>query len=140
MFTRGQVQCGDHCLARPGHRFGGNPAMGTVVMHPIDLEDQVRSRLAAMTRDDGGPIDYVIRRELPEEAITLEARKRAVDLIVMGTSGRKGVGHFLLGSVAETVARKAPCPVMLVRVVPPELLRTAEDAVPEPHQRSVTLY
>lgn len=37
------------------------------------------------------------------------------DLIVMGTHGRTGFSHLLLGSVAETVIRRAPCPVLTVR-------------------------
>lgn len=37
------------------------------------------------------------------------------DLIVMGTHGRRGLRRVLLGSVAETVVRTAPCPVMIVR-------------------------
>ena len=38
------------------------------------------------------------------------------DLIIMGTHGRTGLKHALLGSVAEQVIRKAPCPVMTVRL------------------------
>jgi nucleotide-binding universal stress UspA family protein len=38
-----------------------------------------------------------------------------IDLIVMGTHGRRGLGHLLLGSIAEEVVRSAPCPVMTVR-------------------------
>jgi len=37
------------------------------------------------------------------------------DLIVMGTHGRGGVSHMLLGSIAEKVVRRAPCPVLTVR-------------------------
>jgi nucleotide-binding universal stress UspA family protein len=39
-----------------------------------------------------------------------------VDLIIMGTHGRTGLGHFLLGSVTEKVVRMAPCPVLTVRL------------------------
>jgi nucleotide-binding universal stress UspA family protein len=38
-----------------------------------------------------------------------------IDLIVMGTHGRGGVSHVLLGSIAEKVVRRAPCPVLTVR-------------------------
>jgi nucleotide-binding universal stress UspA family protein len=43
------------------------------------------------------------------------AEEEAVDLIVLGTHGRSGIKHFLIGSVAEKVLRKAPCPVLVVR-------------------------
>ena len=43
------------------------------------------------------------------------AAERGVDLIVMGTHGRTGVAHLLLGSVAERLVRTAPCPVLTVR-------------------------
>ncbi|HET9232716.1 MAG TPA: universal stress protein [Candidatus Eisenbacteria bacterium] len=43
------------------------------------------------------------------------AEEESVDLIVLGTHGRSGLKHFLIGSVAEKVLRKAPCPVLVVR-------------------------
>lgn len=43
------------------------------------------------------------------------ANENNVDLIVMGTHGRGPLGHVVLGSVAERVVRKAPCPVLTVR-------------------------
>lgn len=43
------------------------------------------------------------------------ARKHDIDLIVMGTHGRSGLAHVLMGSVAERVVRKASCPVLVVR-------------------------
>jgi nucleotide-binding universal stress UspA family protein len=50
------------------------------------------------------------------------ASEEAIDLIVMGTHGRGPIAHMLLGSVAERVVRKAPCPVLTVRL--PEHHRT----------------
>lgn len=47
--------------------------------------------------------------------IDATATELGADLIVMGTHGRRGVSRLLLGSVAESVARTAPCPVLLVR-------------------------
>ena len=43
------------------------------------------------------------------------AREQNIDLLVMGTHGRGPIAHMLLGSVAEKVVRKAPCPVLTVR-------------------------
>ncbi len=43
------------------------------------------------------------------------ARKEDIDMIVIGTHGRSGLIHALMGSVAEKVVRKAPCPVLTVR-------------------------
>ena len=51
----------------------------------------------------------------PADAIVRIAQERGVDLIVMGTHGRTGLQHVLLGSVAEKVVRLAPCPVLTVR-------------------------
>jgi nucleotide-binding universal stress UspA family protein len=43
------------------------------------------------------------------------ANEHPIDLIVLGTHGRGPLGHVLMGSVAERVVRKAPCPVLTVR-------------------------
>jgi nucleotide-binding universal stress UspA family protein len=48
-------------------------------------------------------------------AITEFATRQQTDLIVIGTHGRGGMSHLLLGSVAERVVRNAPCPVLTVR-------------------------
>ena len=43
------------------------------------------------------------------------AKAKEMDMIVMGTHGRGAIAHMLLGSTAEKVVRKAPCPVLTVR-------------------------
>jgi universal stress protein A len=53
---------------------------------------------------------------VPAEVIVAEAEAEQADLIVMGTHGRTGLPHVLVGSVAEAVIRKAPCPVLAVKV------------------------
>jgi nucleotide-binding universal stress UspA family protein len=63
------------------------------------------------------------RHGVPHEEIVRCAREQAADLIVMGTHGRRGVAHLLLGSVAEKVVRTAPCPVLTIRQRRPD--RTA---------------
>jgi nucleotide-binding universal stress UspA family protein len=52
---------------------------------------------------------------VPFDAILRFAKSKDVDLIVMGTHGHTGLAHLLMGSVAEKVVRKAPCPVLTVR-------------------------
>lgn len=56
------------------------------------------------------------------------ARRNGVDLIVLGTHGRTGVSHALLGSVAEAVTRRAECRVLTV----PAVLRETPTATPAP--------
>jgi nucleotide-binding universal stress UspA family protein len=53
------------------------------------------------------------------DLILEEAASAGCDLIVMGTHGRRGLAHLMLGSEAETVARSSPVPVLLVREPPP---------------------
>ncbi|HVK87600.1 MAG TPA: universal stress protein [Kofleriaceae bacterium] len=50
------------------------------------------------------------------DVINQTAKELQIDLIVMGTHGRRGVSRALLGSVTETVVRSAPCPVLAVRM------------------------
>jgi nucleotide-binding universal stress UspA family protein len=50
-----------------------------------------------------------------DEIVSAARSDSAVDLIVIGTHGRTGLAHVLLGSVAEKVVRHAPCPVLVVR-------------------------
>lgn len=56
-----------------------------------------------------------VRQGVEFREIIAAAREARADLIVMGTHGRTGLAHALIGSVAEKVVRKAPCPVLTVR-------------------------
>lgn len=56
-----------------------------------------------------------VSRGMPIEHINESARTMKSDLVVMGTRGRTGLAHVLLGSTAEGVVRGAPCPVLTVR-------------------------
>jgi nucleotide-binding universal stress UspA family protein len=51
----------------------------------------------------------------PADTIVRLAREYHADLIVMGTHGRTGLEHMVMGSVAEKVVRLAPCPVLTVK-------------------------
>ena len=54
----------------------------------------------------------------PAAAIMREAAAKQVQLIILGTHGRRGVTRFLMGSVAERVLREAPCAVLVVPAAP----------------------
>ena len=54
----------------------------------------------------------------PAWSIVEYATVHEMDLIIMGTHGRGGMSHLLMGSVAERVVRTAPCPVLTVRETP----------------------
>lgn len=71
------------------------------------LSDEDRTRLRAR------PV--LETSDHPGDAITEYAKSAGIDLIVMGTNGRSGLSHLLVGSVAERVVRNAPCPVLTVR-------------------------
>lgn len=65
-----------------------------------------------------GKIDIVhelLKNGHPAEAILAYARDHEIDLIVMGTHGRRGLRRWILGSVTEEVLHEAPCPVLAVR-------------------------
>jgi nucleotide-binding universal stress UspA family protein len=63
----------------------------------------------------GVPVDTRIVTGIPFDEIVRIGKELPADLIIMGTHGRTGVSHLLLGSVAEKVVRRAPCPVLTVR-------------------------
>ena len=56
-----------------------------------------------------------VRVGSPAGEIVVAANDLKVDLICIGTHGRGGIAHFLLGSVAEKIVRQAPCPVLTIR-------------------------
>ncbi|MGC1275393.1 MAG: universal stress protein [Planctomycetaceae bacterium] len=60
-------------------------------------------------------VDRTVRNGPAAEEIVHYAKEAGADLIVLGTHGRTGLAHVLLGSVAEKVVRKAPCAVLTVR-------------------------
>jgi len=63
----------------------------------------------------GRHVTIAARSGSPFVQIIAYAKEHDIDLIVMGTHGRSGLSHALIGSVAERVVRKAPCPVLTVR-------------------------
>jgi nucleotide-binding universal stress UspA family protein len=83
------------------------------------LEESESTRLEALISDEDRR-DLAAKPELvmlqpPAQAIVEYAARERIDLIVVGTHGRRGLAHMVLGSVAERVVRTAPCPVLTVR-------------------------
>jgi len=71
---------------------------------------------SAPPRDDRVEVVHARRRGVSAAPVVLEyLEEEDVDAVVMGTHGRRGLRHMLLGSVAEEVVRTAPCPVLTVR-------------------------
>jgi len=70
------------------------------------IPPQERSRLR---------IQFALEWGMPFVEIIRYARAHGIDLITLGTHGRSGIKHLLMGSVAENVVRTAPCPVLTVR-------------------------
>ena len=61
-------------------------------------------------------VKKVVLQGIPFDEIVKFAEKEKIDLIIMGTYGKKGLERFIFGSTAERVVRNAPCPVMTVRI------------------------
>jgi nucleotide-binding universal stress UspA family protein len=75
---------------------------------------------AAECRGGGVPTLALVVTGVPHEEILATADTEAVDLIVLGTHGRRGLARWLLGSVADRVVRSARCPVLTVREPVPQ--------------------
>ena len=77
-------------------------------------EERLQQTVGALAAD-GLTVQSKVLNGVPFVEIIRFARDAETDLIVMGTHGRTGLGHLLIGSVAERVVRKAPCPVLTVK-------------------------
>lgn len=125
-----------------GHRFTARIYLLTVSDYP-DISDETEDPIGVfetmqnaahdrlrllLTEQDVQELqpNYGIRIGHPAEEIVRYAHEHAVDLIVMGTHGREGVMRMVLGSVAETVVRRAPCPVLTVHHPAREFVEAVE--------------
>ena len=95
---------------------------------PADFMEEyikgVEKQLADLTFEGMNYCRMIVRYTLagtPFVEIIKYAGDNDIDMIIMGTHGRTGLGHLVIGSVAENVVRKAPCPVLTV--CPPSVLR-----------------
>jgi len=80
--------------------------------------DKLKERLLRCIREDiKGKIsvEAVVVQGVPFAEIIRAAKEYVADLIVIGTHGRTGLSQAIMGSVAERVVRKSPCPVLTIR-------------------------
>jgi len=114
-----------HVLTRPVFIYGE----GVIPPEPAGFEDQLRQRLHQVQPEDPNlQLEHrLVEGEAAAEILRL-AEEAKCDLIVMGTHGRTGLGRLLMGSVAEQVARKSPCPVLTVKIPHPPA-PSSEEAV-----------
>jgi nucleotide-binding universal stress UspA family protein len=85
---------------------------GTDILQGV--EDNSREQLITLAQKTGVPCTPLFVRGAVEQAVPHWITEHGIDLVVMGTHGRKGLQHFLMGSVAEAVFRSATCPVLTV--------------------------
>jgi universal stress protein A len=115
-----------HVMGEPSLTFGdpmlapgGEVASFALPQLSDDYREEVARRLDQMgaeLRATGLPVSTMLLRGAPHEAIVSTADSEHVDMIVMGTHGRRGLSHLLLGSVAERVVRTAKVPVMTLKL------------------------
>lgn len=99
-------------VEEPIDYYGGDLYYGI----PSPSNPEIRRMLEAVVPADPA-VAYEHRLVVgrPAEAIVRLAKEENVHMIVMGTHGRTGVRRMLMGSVAEAVVRKAPCPVLTLK-------------------------
>lgn len=97
------------------------------VVPPANDPSSAAAELARVSRGlgDGLRVETALLSGSTAMSILAYAREKPIDLIVIGTHGRTGITREILGSVAETVVRLAPCPVL---TVPGAMVRARETA------------
>lgn len=80
-----------------------------------ELTERLLAMIEAVAPDERKRITPIVASGYPAQSILGRLENGDYDLAVLGTAGRTGVAHLLMGSVAERVVRAAPCPVLTVR-------------------------
>jgi nucleotide-binding universal stress UspA family protein len=100
---------------------------GVVMPRPPDSHDRLKAELERLEVPDAAiRVERRVEEGDPVPEILRVAEEVGADLIVLGTHGRTGLGRLLMGSVAEQVVRRGPCPVLTVRTPFHEHLSTGE--------------
>jgi nucleotide-binding universal stress UspA family protein len=98
----------------------GVPELGvavtsTMIDSMVTENQQALDALVARRRCDAQIGQVMLKTGDARDMIEQAAKELDADLIVMGTHGRRGFSRALLGSIAESVVRSAPCPVLTIR-------------------------
>jgi len=80
-----------------------------------NIEGEVGKDFDKITKKIDLPFKRVVKTGVTFVEIIDYIKNQGIDLVIMGTHGRSGIEHILIGSVAEKVVRKSPCPVLTVR-------------------------
>jgi nucleotide-binding universal stress UspA family protein len=97
----------------PISMYGGGEVYFAV---PEPDDTALRNMLAELKPSDPRvPCEHILVKGSPAAEIVRLAEENEAEMIVMGTHGRSGFGRVLMGSVAETVVRRASCPVLTVK-------------------------
>ncbi|MGD0672466.1 MAG: universal stress protein [Candidatus Binatus sp.] len=90
-------------------------AMGRIAEEQRMLAQKELDKIAGKLREAGLKVKVQLKVGSPFMEILRAAQSENADLIVLGTHGRTGLAHVLMGSVAERVVQKSPCPVLTIR-------------------------
>jgi len=99
-------------VPEPGLAF---PPSGNYMGEMVDSAEKGLAALPGEMSDKVTDIVRSVQQGPPFLEIIRYAKEHNIDMIVMSTHGRSGLAHILMGSTAEKVVRKAPCPVLTVR-------------------------
>ncbi len=102
-------------IVAPSDFTFGPLTTGEVEDRLVERSEQALKELAANLDLPPARVAVRVERGRASSEIVRAAQEEKADLIVIGTHGYTGVAHVLLGSTAERVIRKAPCPVLTVR-------------------------
>jgi nucleotide-binding universal stress UspA family protein len=91
-------------------------ALTSTMIDQLVVDNQTALDQLARTKCTAQVGQVLIKTGDARDVINQTAKELGADLIVMGTHGRRGISRALLGSVAETVVRTAPCAVLTVRL------------------------
>jgi nucleotide-binding universal stress UspA family protein len=82
-----------------------------------EMEEHAKAELEKSASEElrGKDVEHVVLKGTPYVEISRFAEENKIDLIVLGTYGRRGLDRVLFGSTAEQIVRHAPCPVLSVR-------------------------